>query len=113
MTKTYAAILLALITHGAAHANEWAGEDKMKHTFGGGAIAAATTMYTGNQAAGFAAGCVVGLAKEVVDATVHTRGDMRDFAVTCLGALIGSQVGGRMSMTPTKGGLQFTARFDF
>jgi uncharacterized protein YfiM (DUF2279 family) len=78
-----------------AQADEWTGRDKTLHFLGGAAIGAAVTLATDKPLYGIAAGAAVGLAKELYDTQhrdKHTP-STKDFAVTVLGAAVGSYTG--------------------
>lgn len=88
-----AAALLLLLPL-VCSAEPWTGADKDKHFLVGGAVSAAVASVAG-QPWGAAAGCGLGLAKELYDlrAPGHTP-SVKDAAVTCLGALAGEIVPG-------------------
>ena len=90
------AIILALIISTSAHADQWTGQDKDKHAIAGMAIAAAVASAT-KPVYGIAAGCAVGVAKEVADRyTPGRQVSYKDAAVTCLGSAVGAYVPGLM-----------------
>lgn len=79
-----------------AQADEWTGLDKKGHLLAGAGIAALTTVVTQDERWGVAAGCAAGVAKELYDSQhrdTHTP-SFKDFAVTCLGAYVGSKTTG-------------------
>ena len=89
--RTIIAIIIAL-TSLTAQADQWTGSDKDKHAIAGLAIAAAVSAAT-KPAYGIAAGCAVGIAKEVADRyTPGRQVSGKDAAVTCLGAAVGAYV---------------------
>jgi len=88
------ALLLLLIATGA-HADSWTGQDKTLHFAAGAAIGAAVTIATGDERMGMLAGAGVGLVKEIYDSRHRDRHtpSTKDFAVTALGAVVGSYTG--------------------
>jgi uncharacterized protein YfiM (DUF2279 family) len=91
--KAFALTLALALTASAAHAQDtWTGPDKFLHFGGGALIAGAVTAGTQSRAWGFAAGCGVGLAKEVADPVFSQK----DLVVTCLGAGLGAYATGWM-----------------
>ena len=87
------AFLLALAA--AAHADSWTGRDKQMHLAAGAAIAMPVTLATGSTGYGLAAGCGVGVLKEVADTQrAGPTPSVKDAIVTCAGAAIGAQLGG-------------------
>jgi uncharacterized protein YfiM (DUF2279 family) len=79
-----------------AHADEWTGQDKDKHALAGLLVASAISAAT-KPAYGIAAGCAVGVAKELADRyTPGRQVSYKDAAVTCLGAAVGAYVPGLM-----------------
>ena len=97
------ALLIALAA--AAHADSWTGRDKQMHLAAGAAIALPVTLATGSTGYGLAAGCGVGVLKEVADTqrAGHTP-SVKDTIVTCAGALVGSQLGG-LIVVPRRDGV--------
>jgi uncharacterized protein YfiM (DUF2279 family) len=87
-----------------ARADAWTGPDKTKHLAAGLIIAAPVSMLTDSWRAGAAAGCAVGVAKELQDmrSPGHTP-SYKDAVVTCLGAAIGAQLG--VIVAPVPGGV--------
>jgi uncharacterized protein YfiM (DUF2279 family) len=90
--KTILAALLT-ISFGVA-AEDWTGPDKQLHFAAGAAIAGAITFATRSPTTGFWVGTAAGLAKELYDSTGRGHTSAKDFAVTALGAYIGSQAAG-------------------
>ncbi|MEN9885579.1 MAG: putative periplasmic lipoprotein [Pseudomonadota bacterium] len=89
-TIAAAAVLLA----GAVHADSFTGPDKAKHLAGSAAIAAAVTLATESERAGFWASVAIGAAKEIADSRSprHTA-SLKDLAADVAGAYIGSKAG--------------------
>lgn len=89
------AIILSLAAM-TAHADEWIGQDKDKHALAGLIVASAVAAATKPEY-GIAAGCAVGVAKELADRyTPGRQVSYKDAAVTCLGAAVGAYVPGIM-----------------
>lgn len=102
--KLLALASLALLAHCASEADAapaydtWTGSDKVLHA----AVGAGTGLiiygiaegqgFAHPRAAGFAAGCGLGIAKEAMD----SRFSSKDAVVTCLGAAAGAYLGGVM-----------------
>jgi VanZ family protein len=87
-----------------ARADAWTGPDKTKHLVAGLIIAAPVSMLADSWRAGAAAGCAVGVAKELHDmrSPGHTP-SYKDAVVTCLGAAIGAKIG--VIVAPVPGGV--------
>lgn len=62
-----AAIILALSAVADVRADSWTGRDKQMHLAAGAAVALPVTLATGSTWRGLAAGCGVGVAKELAD----------------------------------------------
>ncbi len=94
----------ALTAPKAHAADAWTGPDKTKHLAAGLIIAAPVSMLTDSWRAGAAAGCAVGVAKEINDmrSPGHTP-SYKDAVVTCLGAAVGAQLG--VIVAPVPGGV--------
>jgi len=93
-----------------ARADEWTGQDKTQHLQVGALISAFTVQATGSDRLGMVAGCVAGAAKEFYDTqnrAIHTP-SFKDFAVTCLGAYVGSRTSG---FTFTNTSISYIVRF--
>lgn len=76
--------------------NSWHGSDKRAHAYGGAAIGSVVTLATNQWEYGALAGCAAGMFKEMHDARHprHHDSSFQDFAVTCLGAVVGSSLTG-------------------
>ena len=87
-----------------ARADEWTGPDKRMHLAAGALIAAPVSAATDSWRAGAAAGCAVGVLKEINDmrSPGHTP-SYKDAVVTCVGAAVGAQIG--VMVAPIKGGV--------
>ena len=87
-----------------ARADEWTGPDKVKHIAAGALIAAPVSMLTDSWRAGAAAGCAVGVLKEINDmrSQGHTP-SYKDAVVTCVGAAVGARFG--VMVAPINGGV--------
>ena len=99
--------LLVLATSSQA-ADSWTGADKAKHFSSTAAIAAAVTVATESERAGFWTAVAIGAAKEVTDGrrAGHTA-SWRDFGADVAGAYVGAKLGAyvvvrRNSVTITK-----------
>jgi uncharacterized protein YfiM (DUF2279 family) len=104
--KVITSIILAACC-ATAHADEWTGQDKDKHLIAGLAISAAVSAAT-KPRYGIAAGCAVGVAKEVADRYTPGRHvSAKDAAVTCLGAAVGAYIPG-LILSPRGIGYRFT-----
>lgn len=66
--------------------------DKQLHFAGGAFIALLAAVHTGDWRLGLAAGAFAGGLKELLDELQYGGADLRDFLVTCLGALAGSAI---------------------
>lgn len=87
-----------------ARAESWTGPDKRLHLAAGALVAAPVSMLTDSLSAGAAAGCDVGVAKEISDMRSPGRTpSYRDAVVTCVGAAVGAQIG--VMVAPVKGGV--------
>lgn len=88
-----ALVLAASLAVPSAHAQDkWIAPDKFLHLAMGTAIAGGSTFVFDDARIGFALGCSAGVAKEIYDRrhpAIHTF-SMKDLAVTCLGAGMGS-----------------------
>jgi uncharacterized protein YfiM (DUF2279 family) len=104
--KRFIIAMLCLLS-ATAHADQWTGTDKDKHAIAGLTIAAAVSAAS-RPAYGIAAGCAVGMAKEVYDRyTPGHQVSARDAIVTCLGAAVGAYVPGLL-VSPRGIGYRFT-----
>lgn len=100
-------IAIILMLSSSAHADSWTGTDKDKHAIAGLTISAAVSAAS-KPAYGIAAGCAVGMAKEVYDRyTPGHQVSARDAIVTCLGAAAGAYVPGLL-VSPRGVGYRFT-----
>lgn len=100
-----AALILALSAVADVHADSWTGRDKQMHLAAGAAVALPVTLATGSTWHGLAAGCGVGVAKELAD--MRRPGHVasyRDAVVTCAGAALGAQLGG-LVIVPRRDGV--------
>jgi uncharacterized protein YfiM (DUF2279 family) len=88
-------LAISALLASSAHADSWTGQDKTLHFVGGAAIGASVTIATGNERMGMLAGAGVGLVKEIYDSRHRDRHTPsgKDFAVTVLGAVVGSYTG--------------------
>lgn len=93
MKKLIGSVLLALSCV-SSYADSWTGPDKKLHLGAGLVVSGLVTVHTGDRKKGFYAGVIAGAAKELVDATGAGEVSAKDFAVTVLGAAIGSYTGG-------------------
>lgn len=93
MKKLISTLLLSLACM-SAQADSWTGPDKKLHLGAGLVISGLVTMHTKDRETGFYAGVVAGAAKELIDATGAGEVSGKDFAVTVIGAAIGSYLGG-------------------
>ena len=104
--KLAALVALIGLAGGAtdARAESWTGPDKRMHLAAGALVAAPVSMLTDSLGAGAAAGCAVGVLKEINDmrSPGHTP-SYRDAVVTCVGAAVGAQLG--VSIAPIAGGV--------
>jgi hypothetical protein len=91
MNARILALSLALCMPASAQ-DKWTGPDKKLHLAGGFVLGGGVTLMTENKHAGFGAGCLAGLAKEIADRK-STGFSVKDWAVTCGGAWLGAQVG--------------------
>jgi uncharacterized protein YfiM (DUF2279 family) len=94
---------LAAAALSTAHADAWTGPDKTMHFGIGAAIGSAGTLIFKNPNAGLVLGVAAGAAKEAYDAQhrdAHTV-SAKDFAVTALGAFLGSKATG-WAITPRR-----------
>ena len=90
-----ASLMLALSACSDAQADSCTGRDRQMRLAAGAAIALPVTLATGSTGYGLAAGCGVGVAKELADrdAAGHVA-SYRDAVVTCAGAAVGAYLGG-------------------
>ena len=89
-------IAAALTMAGSACAQDsWTGRDKLQHVAGSAAIAAAVTVVTSSERAGFWTAVAVGAAKEAYDAQHRDRHNpsIKDFGADVAGAYLGSKFG--------------------
>jgi VanZ family protein len=94
---------VAIMLASSANADQWTGQDKDKHAIAGVAIAAAVAAASRPEY-GIAAGCAVGVAKEIADRyTPGRQASYKDAAVTCFGAAVGAYVPGVMITSRTVG----------
>ena len=105
----YALIALLLWAGDARAQDSWTGKDKLQHAAGSAAIAAAVTVATSSERAGFWTAVAVGAAKEVYDMNHRDRHtpSWRDLGADVAGAYVGSKFGTyivvrRNSITVTK-----------
>lgn len=90
-----ASLILALSACTDAQADSWTGRDKQMHFAAGAAIALPVTLATGSTGYGLAAGCGVGVLKEVADKRRPGHvASSKDAIVTCAGAAVGAYLGG-------------------
>lgn len=113
--KTISALILSLSALSAnawAGSDSWAGPDKQKHAAVGAGIGLVVSAASDSWRAGAAAGCAVGIAKELQDgrSNAHTQ-SYKDAAVTCLGAAVGAYVG--VSVAPVRGGVSVFKSWSF
>lgn len=102
--------LAGALTAPKAHAagmtttDSWTTPDKTKHLIAGASIGLAAGALTDSWAVGAAAGCAVGVLKEINDmrSPGHTP-SYKDALVTCVGAAVGAQIG--VMIAPVKGGV--------
>jgi uncharacterized protein YfiM (DUF2279 family) len=83
----------------------WTGADKRDHLAFGAGIATMATLMTNNEAYGFAAGSLAGIAKEAYDARGNGTCSLQDALVTIGGAYLGSKIGGVL-LIPQRSGVQ-------
>jgi len=106
--KTISALILSLSALSAqawTGSDSWTTPDKTKHLAIGAGIGLVVSAASDSWRAGAAAGCAVGIAKELQDGrsnNAHTQ-SYKDAAVTCLGAAVGAYVG--VSVAPVRGGV--------
>lgn len=93
MKKLFISLLLTLSCT-TSFADSWTSPDKKLHLGAGLVISGLVTMHTKDRETGFYAGVIAGAAKELIDATGAGEVSAKDFAVTVLGAAIGSYTGG-------------------
>jgi len=93
MKKLISALLLSLACV-TAQADSWTGPDKKLHLGAGFVISSLITMHTKDRETGFYAGTIAAAGKELIDATGAGQVSGKDFAVTVIGAAIGSYLGG-------------------
>ena len=91
----YAVIALLLWSGDARAQDSWTGKDKLQHAAGSAAIAAAVTVATSSERAGFWTSVAVGAAKEVYDTQHRDRHtpSLKDFGADVAGAYLGSKLG--------------------
>lgn len=89
---------------GMTTADSWTGPDKTKHLIVGASIGLAAGALSDSWTVGAAAGCAVGALKEINDMrSVNHTPSYKDFAVTCLGSMIGAKLG--VMVAPVNGGV--------
>ena len=101
-----ASLMLAMSACTDVQADSWTGRDKQMHAIAGAAVALPVTLATGSTGYGLAAGCAVGVAKELADK--YRPGHVasyRDAVVTCAGAAIGAAIGGVIVAPTERGGV--------
>ena len=91
--------LAAFALSTAAHADQWTGQDKLKHIAAGAAISSEITVVSGSETVGFCEGVGAGARKEFLDAGGTGQASFKDFAATALGAYVGAKIGG-LVITP-------------
>jgi uncharacterized protein YfiM (DUF2279 family) len=84
-----------------AQADEWTGRDKNIHFVGGALVSATVFAATGHEGYAFGAGVAAGLAKELYDTGGRGTVSFKDFAVTALGAYVGTKSAGWI-ISPTR-----------
>jgi putative lipoprotein len=88
-------LLCLLLALPALGQDKWSGYDKKQHLAMGLVIGTVGTAAAESKALGFGAGCLAGLAKELLDNRSGGTGfSAKDLTVTCAGALLGTVVGG-------------------
>ena len=105
--KTISALILSLSALSAqawTGSDSWTTPDKTKHLAIGAGIGLVVSAASDSWRAGAAAGCAVGIAKELQDGRSAGRTQSyKDAAVTCLGAAVGAYAG--VSVAPVRGGV--------
>lgn len=80
-------VLVTSVFSCTVRADEWTGPDKVLHLGAGGAISLLATGVTGSAGMGAAAGCSVGVLKEISDTqTRWHHPSIKDALATCAGA---------------------------
>ena len=90
--------------------DSWTSEDKKQHFVVGAVLGSTALVVTKSETIGYLVGCGTGLAKEAYDQQHKNRHTPsgKDFAVTCLGAVVGVKATG---WAFHRRGISYTASF--